>query len=157
MISCRRCQCQSPFPNYENFLFLSPRYFYPKNGLLFEMPTWLTNVKTLQWRQKITSTYWSTYTDYLHVLDQLSSHYHEIYKITHYVHRTAGENLSYWAFELSVSSNSTVDVLYFLDFLNKNFKLENSPKKVRTLIGLSAYDPKNKSFQKYTPLKGFSK
>ena len=38
---------------------------------------------------------------------------------TVYVYRTAGKNLLHKAFKLSVSLNSTVDTLYFLEVLNK--------------------------------------
>lgn len=83
-----------------NFLYLSMRFFMQKNGLMFGIPTWLANVKTLQWRQKITS----TYADNLSVVDtNLSSHYHEKLEDNWQSLITAGLKLSHWAFELSVS------------------------------------------------------
>ena len=100
-----------------NFLYLSMRFFMQKNGLMFGIPTWLANVKTLQWRQKITS----TYADNLSVVDtNLSSHYHEKLEDNWQSLITAGFKLSHWAFELSVSLNSTVRQTIFLGYSQLN-------------------------------------
>ena len=93
------------------------RFFMQKNGLMFGIPTWLANVKTLQWRQKITS----TYADNLPVVDtNLSSHYHEKLEDNWQSLITAGLKLSHWAFELSVSLNSTVRQTIFLGYSQLN-------------------------------------
>ena len=80
-----------------NFLFLSPRFFYPKNGLLVGMLTWLAKVKTLPMKTEnhinmlinTPITYmFLTHNFHLTTMKILQDN-------TVYVHRTAGKNLSH--------------------------------------------------------------